>query len=248
MNNHPPQLSRSSLAGAPVLMAHRGSREEALGRGVVLFFHGLNGSKEVHEREVRLFAEHGLFAVSVDAVGHGERRYPDFSERFDATNPRVEEEFLGVVQATASEVPALLDALVAQHGASPMRLGIGGASLGGYITYLALTLERRLRAAVPFIATPEWNHPLVASPHQHLDRFFPVALFSQTAGQDEIVRSSDTWRFHERLAPFYARAPERLRYREFPESAHMMRHQDWEEATQDAAEWLVRFLGAELPR
>lgn len=237
---------RMSLADAPVLTVHRGSRQEALGRGVVLFFHGLNGSKEVHERELNLFAEHGLFAVGIDAVGHGERRYPDFQERFALGNPQLEDEFLGVVQATAREVPALLDTLITQHGADPTRLGIGGASLGGYITYTALVAEHRLRAAVPFIASPEWNLPLPASPHQHLDRFFPVALFSQTAGQDGVVRSSDTRSFHERLEPFYAQAPERLRYREFPESAHMMRHQDWEEATRDAAAWLVRFLLKEV--
>ncbi|WP_224248713.1 alpha/beta hydrolase family protein [Hyalangium gracile] len=237
--------SRLSLAGAPVLVVHRDSREDALRRGAVLFFHGLSGSKEVHERELRLFAEHGLFAVGVDAVGHGERRYPDFEARFERSP---EEAFLGVVQATAREVPALLDALVKEHGASPDRLGIGGASLGGYITYAALVEERRLRAAVPFIASPEWSLPLPASPHQHLERFFPVALFSQTAGRDEVVRSSDTRRFHERLEPFYARAHERLCYREFPESAHMMRPQDWDVATRDAAEWLVRFLSSEVPR
>jgi dienelactone hydrolase len=231
-----------SLGGAPVLAVHRGSREEAAARGVVLFFHGLNGSKEVHERELILFAEHGLFAVGVDAIGHGERRYQDFAARFDLSNPRLEEEFLGVVQATAREVPTLLDALVTRYGADPARLGIGGASLGGYITYTALVEERRLRAAVPLIASPEWNLPRPASPHQHLDRCFPVALFSQTAGQDEVVRSSDTRKFHERLEPFYTQAPERLRYREFPESAHMMRPQDWEEATRDAAAWLVRFM------
>ncbi len=238
-------ISRMSLAGAPVLTVHQGSRQEALGRGVVLFFHGLNGSKEVHERELILFAEHGLFAVGVDAVGHGERRYPDFGARFDPGNPRLEEEILDVVQATAREVPALLDALVSTHGADPARLAIGGASLGGIITYTALVAEHRLRAAVPLIASPEWKLPLPASPHLHLERFFPAALFSQAAGRDEVVRSSDTRRFHERLQPFYAQAPERLRYREFPESAHMMRHQDWEEATEDAAEWLVRFLSPE---
>ncbi len=75
-----------------------------------------------------------------------------------------------------------------------------------------------------------------------------MALFSQTAGQDTVVRSSDTRQFHERLEPFYAQAPERLRYREFPESEHMMRQQDWEEATRDAAAWLVRFLPTEIPR
>ncbi|WP_224362090.1 dienelactone hydrolase family protein [Hyalangium versicolor] len=234
-----------TLADAPTLVIYRGSRQEALRRGAVLFFHGLNGSKEVHERELRLFAEHGLFAVGVDAVGHGERRFRDFDARFTQENPRVEEEFLGVVHATAREVPALLDALVEQQGADPSRLGIGGASLGGFITYAALVEDRRLRAAVPFIGSPEWALPLPASPHQHLERFFPVALFSQTAGLDEIVPPHRARKLHERLEPLYARAPERLRYREYPESEHMMRPQDWEEATRDAAAWLVRFLAEE---
>ncbi|MFL5344767.1 MAG: alpha/beta hydrolase family protein [Hyalangium sp.] len=243
MNLH---TSRLSLAGAPALTVHQGSREEALERGTVLFFHGLNGSKEVHERELNLFAEHGLFAVGVDAVGHGERRYPDFSIRFADDNPRVDEEFAGVVQATAREVPALLDALVQEHGATPRRMGIGGASMGGFITYAALAEERRLRVAVPLIASPELGR--AGSPHERPERFFPVALFSQTAGRDEVVPPRQAREFHARLEPFYAQAPERLRYREFPESSHMMRPQDWKEATKDAAEWLVRFLASEAAR
>jgi hypothetical protein len=234
--------ARLSLAGAPALVVHRGPAQQAIRRGVVLFFHGLNGSKEVHERELDLFAEHGLFAVGVDAVGHGERRYPDFAARFAADNPHVPRNFLEIVQASAREVPALIDALVARHGADPTRLGIGGASLGGFISYAAILEDRRLRAAVPFIASPEWELPLPESPHRWPERFFPVALFSQTAGRDEVVNPAAAREFHARLEPLYAQAPERLRYREFPESAHMMRHEDWEEATQDAANWLVRFV------
>jgi uncharacterized protein len=232
--------SRFLLARAPVLAVHQGSRDEALRRGVVLFFHGLGGGKEVHERELRLFADRGLFAVGVDAMGHGERRFPDFDARFAAGNPQGLDEFLGVVESTASEVPTLLDALVREHGADPARLGIGGASLGGYITYAALVREPRLRAAVPLIASPEWSRP--ASPHHHLERFFPTALFSQTAGKDDVVPPGPAKALHARLEPLYAQAPERLRHREFPESGHMMREEDWQEATRDAADWLARFL------
>jgi hypothetical protein len=236
--------SRLSLAGAPVLAVHLGPAHEAIRRGAVLFFHGLNGSKEVHERELDLFAEHGLFAVGVDAVGHGERRYPDFSARFAADNPHVPMNFLEIVRASAREVPILIDALVARHGADPTRVGIGGASLGGFISYSAILEDRRLRAAVPFIASPEWELPLPESPHLRPECFFPVALFSQTAGRDEVVNPTAAREFHTRLGPLYAQAPERLRYREFPESAHMMRHEDWLEATRDAADWLVRFVSA----
>ncbi|WP_146210180.1 S9 family peptidase [Vitiosangium sp. GDMCC 1.1324] len=237
--------SRMSLAGAPALAVHQGSREEALRRGVVLFFHGLGGFKEVNERELGVFAERGLFAVGIDVVGQGERRYPDFDARFAHGNPRMEEEFLQVVQATANEVPAVLDALVSL-GAHPERLGIAGVSQGGFITYRALLLDRRLRAAVALLGSPEWALALPESPHLHAERFFPVALFSQTAGQDDVVHPGPARSFHERLAPLYAQAPERLRYREFPLSGHMMRPEDWEEAIRDAADWLVRFLA--MPR
>jgi hypothetical protein len=230
-----------SLAGVPALAVHRGSREEALRRGTVLFFHGLGGSKEVNERELGVFAERGLFAVGLDAVGQGERRYADFDERFAPGNPRLEEEFLQVVEATANEVPGVLDALVSL-GADPERLGISGVSQGGFICYRALLLDRRLRVAVALLGSPEWALPMRESPHHHLEDFFPVALFSQTAGLDDVVHPSLARNFHERLEPLYARAPERLRYREFPLSGHMMRPEDWDEAIRDAADWLLRFL------
>jgi uncharacterized protein len=232
--------SRSSLAGVPTLSVHAGSREDALKKGVVLFFHGLGGSKEVHERELQVFAERGLFAVGVDAVGHGERRFADFDARLNTGHPHFHGEFLNVIHGSAHEVPALLDALVTQHGANPERLSVGGVSLGGFITYGALLVERRLYAAVPLLGSPRWDDTLPHSPHHHPERLFPVALFSQTAGQDEVVSPQGAREFHARLEPLYASAPERLRYREFPLSSHMMRPEDWDEATRDAADWLVR--------
>ncbi|WP_225414523.1 alpha/beta hydrolase [Stigmatella hybrida] len=232
--------SRLSLAGVPALTVHAGPREDALQRGVVLFFHGLGGSKEVHERELQRFAERGLFAVGVDAVGHGERRFPDFDERLNQGHPHFHGEFLNVIHGSAHEVPALLDTLVTHHGANPARLSVGGVSLGGFITYGALLAERRLHAAVPLLGSPLWDDALPHSPHRHPERLFPVALFSQTAGLDEVVSLQGAREFHARLEPLYASSPGRLRYREFPQSAHMMRPEDWEEAIGDAADWLVR--------
>ena len=177
----------------------------------------------------------------MDAVGHGARRYPDFDVRFSFASPeRREEEFLTVVRESAREVPALLDALVEQ-GADPGRLGLCGISMGGFVTYSAVLRERRLAAAAPLLASPEWNLPLPESPHLQPERFFPVALFSQTAGADEVVPPARARAFHARLQPFYAPAPERLRHREFPGAGHMMPMHDWEEANRGAVAWMDRF-------
>lgn len=232
---------RLSLAGAPALAVHRGSREEALGCGAVLFFHGLGVSKEVNERELYYFAERGLYAVGLDAVGHGERRLPDFDARFAWDNPEREREFLSLVHATACEIPSVFDALVAM-GAWPRGIGITGVSMGGFISYAAVLADRRLGAAAPLLGSPEWKLPLPESPHLRPEGFFPVALFSQNAGQDELVPHAPVRAFHARLEPLYAQAPERLRYREFPHSAHMMRGEDWDEAIHGAADWMARFL------
>lgn len=231
-----------SLAGVPALAVHVGAREEALRRGAVLFFHGLGASKEVHTAELSAFAERGLYAVGVDAVGHGARRYPDFDVRFGYADPRRREaEFLIVVRESAREVPALVDALVEQ-GVPAGQVGVCGVSQGGFIAYRAVLEERRLAAVATLLASPEWNLPLPESPHLHPERFFPVALFSQNAGADDVVPAARARDFHARLVPFYASAPERLRHREFPGAGHMMPQRDWEEAIRGAVEWMARFV------
>ncbi|QSQ26010.1 hypothetical protein JY651_14245 [Pyxidicoccus parkwayensis] len=115
-----------SLAGAPALAVHVGSREEALRKGAVLLFHGLGASKEVHTAELSAFASRGLYAVGVDAVGHGARRYPDFDTRFSFEDPRRRhEEFLTVVRESARH-----DADARLGGSHPRRGGVDGPLRG----------------------------------------------------------------------------------------------------------------------
>jgi uncharacterized protein len=57
---------------------------------------------------------------------------------------------------------------------------------------------------------------LASALHLHLDSFYPTALLSQTAGQDTNMLPGRVCEFHRRLAPYYASAPERLRFLEYP--------------------------------
>jgi hypothetical protein len=70
------------VAGVPALLRYRESPEAAAGRGTVLWYHGFGGTKERYGAYPAALAEAGFLAVSLDAVGHGERRYPDFDEIF----------------------------------------------------------------------------------------------------------------------------------------------------------------------
>src|SRR5579872_5261820 len=102
------------VADVPALLRCQESPEEAAGQGTVLFYHGFGGTKERPEAYLNALAEAGFLAVSLDAVGHGERRYPDFevifdNERWDTEFEEVETHFLQLLDDTAAEVPAIVD-------------------------------------------------------------------------------------------------------------------------------------------
>ena len=89
-----------------------------------------------------------------------------------------------------------------------------------------------------------WKLPWPDSPHLHLDRFYPTALLSQTAGLDTNQPPGAVRAFHQQLAPYYVQAPERLRYIEYPNSPHDLRRQDEEEAWNAVVNWFEIFLSS----
>jgi fermentation-respiration switch protein FrsA (DUF1100 family) len=100
----------------PGLLAYRGSPEMAAERGTVLLYHGFSGAKERVEYYSTALAEAGFLAVSLDAIGHGERRWPDFDvifndERWDEQFDATEADFLKLIDDTAAEVPSIIDDL-----------------------------------------------------------------------------------------------------------------------------------------
>jgi hypothetical protein len=96
-----------------------GAIERAAGRGTVLFYHGFGGSKERVEPGLVELARAGFLAVGLDAVGHGERRLAGFDtvfadQRRDEHFEETETDFLRLIDATAAEIPSVIDDLVAR--------------------------------------------------------------------------------------------------------------------------------------
>lgn len=234
-------VTTTALAGAPALLVFEGEAEAAARQGTVLLYHGFTADKTVNLPELGRLARAGFLAVGVDAVGHGGRRFSDFEQRFPlAWDERASEAFYHVVERTAAEVPAVVDALVGR-GLCHERLGIAGISMGAHIAYGAVLAERRIQAAVVIIGSPLWKRR-AHSPHLQPERFAPVALLTQLAGQDSVVPPEPARRLHAELVPRYADTPERLRLVEFPDSDHMMAPADWERAVENTVGWFRQQL------
>src|SRR5437588_12958226 len=100
------------LASAPALAVYLDSPEAASRNGTILFHHGFTARKEGNIKELADLAARGYLAVGIDAVGHGERRFADFDDRFSSSNPSHDNNYYDAVRDTAREMPAVLDALL----------------------------------------------------------------------------------------------------------------------------------------
>jgi dienelactone hydrolase len=237
----------ATIAGVPALVRFRGSPEAAAERGTVLYYHGFGGDKGRCEPYLTALAEAGFLAVSLDAVGHGDRRLDDFDVifdpgRWDTDFEATETDFLDLIDQSAAEVPSVVNDLLARGWARPDRVGICGRSLGGNISYAAVLADRRLRAAASIVGSPEWTLPRAHSPHHHPDRFFPAAVLSQSAELDEYVPAGPVRDFHAALVPWYAQEPGRIEYVEYRGVGHFLTPELNEESCRRLVAWFERWL------
>ena len=241
------EVTTLRIAGVPALLRYRGSPEEAAERGAVLCYHGFGGAKARLADYLDALAGAGLLAISLDAVGHGERRYPDFGtrfsdERWDQDFEATESDFLAVIDQSAAEIPALVDDLLARSWARPGRIGVAGRSLGGNISYAALLQDDRIGAGVSVVGCPQWTLPADHSPHHHPDRLYPAAIMSQAAENDEHSPAEQIRAFHASLEPYYSAAPERAAYLAYAGVGHFLTPELDRDSCQRMVTWFLSWL------
>ena len=98
---------------------------------VVILVPGMDSTKEEFHYSEQLFLDRGMATLSLDGPGQGEAEY-DFPIRHDYEVP------CGVV----------MDWIEAQDGLDGDRIGLSGASMGGYYVPRVAARDRRVRAAI----------------------------------------------------------------------------------------------------
>ncbi len=246
--------------GIPLLLVYAGEGAKP----AVIALHGFIGKKEDMLYPAMEWARQGYLVAAPDAHLHGERSVEDFLPRFAANFPR---EFLHVVVQTALDLPALIDYLRCRDDVLPDRIGVLGASMGGFIALIGATLDKR-PAAVASVAggadyeawlqttrvfdSTGWRRDLPTQlddetrdlmaqydPLMRLEQFWDTPLLMMHGELDDIVSSASHVRLYHALRPYYQQAPERLGLKLRPGVGH----EGILDMLPEAMDWLTTYLG-----
>jgi dienelactone hydrolase len=238
---------------------------------VVIFLHGLGGSKEQDGQRLRDLAGKGFFVLALDAYLHGERKVPGVFPAGKSLGNLGEDYSIWVHQSsvahTARDVSKIIDALSARADVDRSRIGVIGISMGGSTCMVLAWREPRISVVVGLIGAvdfwydvtktppgPEQDarrkalsprvRQLVGSlnPRDRKAAIAPKALFLANGARDKGIDIQSIRTFVKELRPNYEDCPDRLALLEEPEGGHAVTDRMWSEGSR----WLVRHL-AEQP-
>lgn len=195
------------------------------------------------EEKLIQLAESGYYAVAFDNRLHGERLVAGIqSAAFE--DEKVGLSVILAIIETANDVKLLIDHFSTTECIQPHRIGMAGVSMGGFITYRALVIDKRIRFAAAMLATPCWdevpeNLPAELrqrlqaycaqySPANMLAMFYPTAILIQNGEEETHFDLMRVKKFAENLLPYYKDDPERMQCVLYPNVGHEFTNTMWE--------------------
>ncbi len=136
---------------------------------VVICLHGTNGNKDMAMIKNLLyrFSKLGFMAVAIDGRYHGDRvkLVPDQNNYVKAIisawkNKDSTQQEYPFFYDTVYDLWRLVDYLVTRPDVEPTRIGMMGISKGGIETWLAASVDTRIKVAVPVIAAQSFKWSL----------------------------------------------------------------------------------------
>lgn len=233
----------------PSLILFKDGIKKAADNGTIIFYHGLISKKEAGLKELESLMNEGYLVIAVDNIGHGERKYYDFDDRFSSKVDNFEEELIDAVTSTAGEVSQIIDYVLATLAPKAKKFAVCGISMGGHIAFRSILNDRRISVAVPILGSPQWRIKRDSSPHLYVDEFYPCRILSINGGADKAVPPEDTRKFHRKLEKVYKKRKstdnvntqeeinQMVKYIEIPDAPHMMEDEDWNYLWSEVLGW-----------
>lgn len=223
--------------GIPAIRARPASEA----KGVVLIFHGLSAHKGHQWPEIKRLAHAGFIGVAIDSVCHGERYDPFLDKVLNDWNDN-QSAFRDLMAAAVSEIPSILEYL---QETEKLPVAVSGISMGGHMAFCSLLCQPVPSVCVPLLASTHIPVPSAGNrtPEDAIDVIPTIPLLVVTAGKDDVVPPGKATEFVEKLRPRYGSDQDKIKSLQFPESAHMMREQDWNSAWDEITNWFSRWLG-----
>jgi dienelactone hydrolase len=233
---------------------------------VVIFLHGMGGSKDQSASRLQELARQGLFVLAIDAHLHGERKVPGIFPQGKSLGSLGTDYAIWVHQSsvshTARDVSRIIDSLSARSDVDLSRIGVGGISMGSSTCMVLAWKEPRISVVVGLIGAVDfWYDVTKTAPGKEQDAkrealsprvrqlvssidplnrkkaIAPKAIFLANGAKDAIdIESIKS--FVKDLRPSYEAFPERLHLLEEPKTGHTVTDRMWDEGTQ----WFVRYL------
>jgi pimeloyl-ACP methyl ester carboxylesterase len=234
---------------------------------VVIFIHGLGGSKEQYVPRMQELAARGLFVVAIDAHLHGERKVPGIFPQGKSLGGLGDDYSIWVHQSaiahTARDVSRIIDALSARPEVDLSRIGVAGVSMGSSTCLVLAWKEPRISVVVGYIGAVDFWYDVTKTPPgedqdarraalsprvrqlvNSLDpqarktAIAPKALFLANGARDGGIDIGSVKKFVKDLEPSYRAYPDRLRLLEEPKTGHTVTDRMWSEGIL----WLHRHL------
>jgi dienelactone hydrolase len=225
---------------------------------LVIMAHGFTGKKEDLIPYLEELAGMGYYAVGIDNRFHGERNDGGFGSVISEGNRLNCYKLFNAIKETAEDIRILLDYFTGEAQVDITRVGMLGISMGGFITYRALSIDKRIKTAVPFISSPVWGDTPAGTviddrqevmkgyeefsnkygPSNTPENFYPTAILMQAGDIDGHFNLEKLKSFYAALKSRYKNDSNRINLLVHEGVTHTVTSKMWE----NALLWLKKYL------
>ncbi|AEE97195.1 alpha/beta hydrolase family protein [Mahella australiensis] len=151
---------------------------------MVIIIHGWSARKENMLFPAYFLAQSGFFVIAPDAYGHGERKTDALKEPLSI--------LMNAIAITADDINTLIDNYTDDDRVDTTRVGLAGVSMGGIITYSYIVKkDRKVKAAVSLISTPDISAALDSSSKEALFKMAGIDLHDDDSKAKEILKIAE---------------------------------------------------------